>query len=119
MFIDVGFVTDQDAEDSVIRCWNEHDGADVISWDMTILAKWKEKTRSASDHGSSKSIGAEEDDEKKKEKDNDNDDGGLQVHYLDVGHVPVDFCTFQSDKIPRKRIWMMCEDEERNGARRR
>ena len=73
----------------------------------------KEKTRYASDYGSFKSIGAEEDDEKKKEKDKNNDDGGLQVHNLDVGHVPVDFWTFQSDKISRKRIWMMYEDEER------
>ena len=68
----------------------------------------KEKTRSASDYGSSKSIGAEEDDEKKKEKDKDNDDGGLHVFYLDVCYVPVDFGTFQSDKISRKKSrWCM------------
>ena len=76
-----------------------------------------EKTRYASDHGSSKSIGAEEDDERKKEKVKDNDDGGLQVPYLNVSHIPVDGWTFQSDKISRKRIWMMYEYAERGRTR--
>ena len=92
MFIDVDFVTHRDAEDSVVQRWNENDGADATSWDMKYSCEMeKERTRSASDHGSSKSIGAEEDDEKKTEKDKSNDDGGLQVNYFDVGHVPMDF----------------------------
>ena len=115
--IDVGFVTDRDEEDSVVLYWNEYDVADATSWNMKYSCEiGKEKTRSASDYGSSKSIGAEEDDEKKKEKDNNNDDGGLQVYYLDVSHVPVDVGTLQSYKISWKRIWMMYEDEERGGG---
>ena len=107
MFIDVDFVTDRDAEDSVVQRWNEYGGHEIF------LRNGQEKTRYASDCGSSKSTAPEEDDEKKKENDKDNDDGGLQVYYLDVSHVPVDFWTFQSDKISRKRTWMMYEDEER------
>ena len=99
------------------RKWRS--GRDVLGHEIFLRnGKKSEKTRYASDCGSSKRIGAAEDDEKKKEKDKDNDDEGQQVYYLNVGHVPVDFWTFQSDKISRKRIWMMYEDDEREGKGR-
>ena len=59
MFIDVDFVTNRDAEDSVVQRWNEYDGHEIL------LRYGTEKTRYASDYGSSKSIGAEGDDAKK------------------------------------------------------
>ena len=43
MFIDVGFVTDRDAEDSVIQRWNEYDGADATSWDMKYSCEMERK----------------------------------------------------------------------------
>ena len=114
MFIDVGFVTDRDAEDSVVQRWNEYDRADATSWDMKYSCEMEMKAHVPRQiTGAPRVLELRRMMKKKKEKDKDNDDGELQVHYLDLSHVPVDFWTFQSDKISRKRIWMMYEDEER------
>ena len=94
MYIDVGFVTDRDAEDSVIQRWNEHDGYEIF------LRNGKEKTRYASDYVSSKSIVAEEDE--------DNDDGGLQIYYLDVTHVPVVFFDVSvGQDFAKENLWYL------------